>query len=284
VALPATVPKGYVYIPPGSFLLGSADQDDVRKFLRSAPLRRSRLAEGFVIGQTEVTVGDWMAYLQSLPEGAPQRHLLARLPDGIGGMELTQAPPPGSSWRFALRLESGQRLDASAGQNILYPGRSHHQEQDWRLFPLAGVSAEDLKGYLGWLDRTGRLPGARLCNELEWTRAARGADDRRYPHGNGLENDDANIDMTYGIQRDARGPDAARAHPESVSPFGLFDMAGNAFEIVEPVTRDLDELLIRGGSWYYSSVSTSVANRQSFKWKLRDARVGFRVCTTFPVP
>ena len=53
-----------------------------------------------------------------------------------------------------------------------------------------------------WLDRTGRVPGARVCEEREWERAARGADDRMYPHGDNLEPDDANFDETYGKDLD----------------------------------------------------------------------------------
>jgi eukaryotic-like serine/threonine-protein kinase len=277
--LPASVPEGYVYIPPGCFLTGSADPEEVREFLNSAPLHRSCLAEGYLIGRTEVTLGDWIEYLDTLPGDSPQRQLLARLPDGVGSA-LQLVKRPDGTWSFSLRQESGQILTARAGERIRYPGRSHRQEQDWRRFPLAGVSAEDVRDYLGWLDRSGRLPGARLCREPEWTRAASGADGRRYPHGNRLERDDANVDMTYGLQADARGPDEVGAHPASVSPFGLHDMAGNAFEITEPVTPDLGDIVLRGGAWYYGSVSTWVADRQAFMSRFRDARVGVRVCAS----
>jgi eukaryotic-like serine/threonine-protein kinase len=281
VALPATVPEGYVYVPPGCFLSGSADPEPVRKFLRSAPLGRNCLQEGFFIGRNEVTLGDWLEYLQTLPEGAPEGRILET---GSAGSvdELSLRQLPDRTWSFSLKLVSGHVLTARAGEPIRYPGRKHLQEQDWRRFPLAGVSAEDVKGYLAWLDRTGRLPGARLCNELEWTRAARGADGRRYPHGDRLQKDDADIEGTYGRRPDGFGPDEVGSHPVSTSPFGIQDLAGNAFEITRPMTADLSEIVLRGGAWYYDESGALIANRQVGTIKLRDARVGVRVCASAP--
>ncbi|MCY1015906.1 bifunctional serine/threonine-protein kinase/formylglycine-generating enzyme family protein [Pyxidicoccus sp. MSG2] len=281
LALPATVPEGYAYVPPGCVLSGSDDPEAVRKFLRSAPLNRTCLQEGFFIGRTEVTLGNWLEYLQTLPPEAPEKRILET---GRAGSvdELSLRQLPDRTWSFSLKLVSEDVLTARTGEPIRYPGRSHHQEQDWRRFPLAGVSAEDMTGYLSWLDRTGRLPGARLCNELEWTRAARGADGRRYPHGDRLPKDAANIEGTYNRRPDGFGPDEVGSHPASVSPFGVQDLAGNAFEITRPMTPDLSDIVLRGGAWYYDESGALVANRQAGTVKNRDARVGVRVCASAP--
>ena len=77
------------------------------------------------------------------------------------------------------------------------------------------------------------MPGARLCSELEWERAARGGDDRMFPHGDELRAEDANIDLTYGRVDSAYGPDAVGSHPASRSPFGVDDLAGNVLELVD---------------------------------------------------
>jgi formylglycine-generating enzyme required for sulfatase activity len=277
----ADVPSNYAYVPPGRFLTGSAEPEAVRKFLRSAPLHWQDLREGYLIGKYEVTLGDWMEYLDTLPESAPERHILATArADSVDALTLRQLPD--GNWSFSLRLVSGQILTARAGEPIRYPGRSHRREQDWRRFPLAGVSAEDVAGYLAWLDRSGRLPGARLCNELEWTRAARGVDDRRYPHGDRLHKDEANIDGTYDRRADAYGPDEVGTHPASVSPFGVHDLAGNIFEITRPMTQDLSDIVIRGGAWYFDESGALIANRQVGTSTLRDARVGVRVCASLP--
>ena len=46
LALPTAVPEGYVYIPPGCFLLGSAEPEVVRTLHDSAPLHRLCLTRG----------------------------------------------------------------------------------------------------------------------------------------------------------------------------------------------------------------------------------------------
>jgi hypothetical protein len=63
-------------------------------------------------------------------------------------------------------------------------------------FPVSAVSYEDAIAYAAWLDRTRRVVGARLCDDHEWERAARGGDGRVFPTGATLV--DANIDVTYG--------------------------------------------------------------------------------------
>jgi serine/threonine protein kinase/formylglycine-generating enzyme required for sulfatase activity len=277
LALPTTVPEGYVYIPPGCFFTGSSDPEDVRRFLWSAPLHEQCLQQGYLIGRTEVTLGDWLTYLDAQPKGSPQQNLLSRLPTQ-GGIALGLEKLKDGQWLFSFRQESGNVLSARDGEPLHYAARPHHRDQDWRRLPLAGISAQDLRGFLDWMNHSGRLPGARLCNEWEWTRAARGADSRRYPHGDRLAFDDANMDLTYGTHLDARAPDEVGAHPASASPFGLEDMAGNAFELVTPMTLELGDVILKGGAWYYGTVGPLISNRQAFQSQYRDARVGVRLC------
>jgi formylglycine-generating enzyme required for sulfatase activity len=143
--------------------------------------------------------------------------------------------------------------------------------------PVSGISWDDARAYAKWLDDSGKLPGARLCNEHEWERAARGADDRLFPHGNGLSHDDANIDETYGRKPLAFGPDEVGSHPASDSPFGVADMAGNVWEWVSP--KSGTELLVyRGGSWYQNQLSSRANNRQVGEPSLRRVFLGMRVC------
>jgi formylglycine-generating enzyme required for sulfatase activity len=274
------VPSGYIYIPPGCFLLGSAGSEDVRKTLQSPPLHQYCLTEGYLIGQMEVTLGDWLDYLNSPMANARAREVLKQPRFSASGA-VTLRQEPGGGWSFSLYRSYDDVITAKEGQPFRYPGRAVRNTADWRRFPLSGVSAEDLAGYFFWLDRTGRLPGARLCSQHEWEYAARGADGRRFPHGDWLQPDEANIDKTYNRQHLDYGPDEVGSYPASASPFGLLDVAGNAYEITRSVIPEHGRIVYRGGSWYYDTFCAYSANNMVGDPEQRDASVGVRVCASF---
>jgi eukaryotic-like serine/threonine-protein kinase len=282
VVIPSFVPEGYTYIPPGCFFMGSSDIELMRQFEESPPMYRKCLQEGFFIGRTEVTLQDWMDYLDALGPKAAAHKILAKL-DTNAETSLALQKQPRGAWQFSLHLKDEKTQTLLAGKPLHYPNREKNQTQDWRRLPLAGVSASELEKYLQWLDRSGRVKGARLCNESEWTRAARGADDRLFPHGNKLERDDANFDQTYGRQAGAFGPDEVGRYPRSDSPWNLSDMAGNIYEITQPLYPQ-QGIVLKGGSWYYPPVAMYVATRQFASDSLRDNRVGLRVCASMPAP
>jgi len=280
LTLPTAVPEGYVYIPPGCFLLGSAEPEQLRIFMLSAPLHRFCLKEGYLIGRTEVTFGDWITFLDALPPDAPARRLLEQPRFSFTGA-VTLRQQPGGGWTFSFYRSHEDVFTAKEGELFRYPSRAQRGTADWRRFPLSGVSAEDLAGYFYWLDRTGRLPGARLCSQHEWEYAARGADGRRYPHGDELQPDDANIDTTYDRQPRDFGPDEVGSHPASVSPFGLMDVSGNAYEVTRSVTPEHGRVVYRGGAWYYDAFTAYIANLSAGDPTQRDAAIGVRVCASF---
>jgi formylglycine-generating enzyme required for sulfatase activity len=176
-------------------------------------------------------------------------------------------------------LLEGHRYVAGWNEKIVYPGRRAQREQDWRRFPVLGVSGEDAAAYALWLDRTGRVPGARLCNEVEWERAARGADGRGYPAGRVPQPTEANVDVTHGSGR--MGPDEVGEHPDSRSPFGIDDMCGNAFEWT---LSEQGGYIVRSGSYWHDRVTAHLSNRTVMPAMARDAALGMRLCATPPLP
>ena len=264
VPIPASPPAGYVYVPPGCFLFGEGDYEPLRKFMHSPPIHRVCIGEGYWIGRTEVMFQDWIDYLEHLEPAAAARHIL-ETPHrelGFGAVRLRRV---GGQWEFTFWRgdEDMPLLAGRVGEKVRYPKRPRNAEQDWRRFPLLGVSLEDFEGYLAWLDRSGRLPGARLCTEYEWERAARGADDRRYPHGERVASDDVNYDNSYGRREKNYGPDEVGLHPDSTSPFGLLDMSGNAWEMVRPLPIEPSvDVGIRGGAYYYDEGVVRTTVRQ----------------------
>jgi serine/threonine protein kinase/formylglycine-generating enzyme required for sulfatase activity len=274
------VPEGFVYVPAGRFLFGTPFDGELRRsFLNTAPLHEVRL-DAYLIGRYEVTYGEWLEFLRQLPQAERER----RTPRVIGNSftgPLALELLPGGVWELSLQ-PGKERYVARVGEKIHYPGRRQRAVQDWMRLPVAGVSAEDSEAYLEWLRRSGRLPGARLCTEHEWERAARGADARPYPHGGQLDPEDADFDETYGKNPSAMGPDEVGSHPASRSPFGVDDLCGNVFEWTTSSLAP-NERAVRGGSYLYDPVTDRVDNRQVSEATFRDANLGLRVCAPFPL-
>jgi formylglycine-generating enzyme required for sulfatase activity len=186
----------------------------------------------------------------------------------------------GNRWQLTFQPMTVPHTVAS-GDEVVYEGRTRLQRQDWLRFPVSGVSRADGEAYAAWLRSTGKLRGARLCTEHEWERAARGADDREYPHGGSLAPADANFDEAYGKKAESEGPDVVGSHPESQSPFGVQDLAGNAVEAVVSSVAP-DESCLRGGGYAWDALSSRSINRNPSDAQFRTAESGFRTCASFP--
>jgi formylglycine-generating enzyme required for sulfatase activity len=100
---------------------------------------------------------------------------------------------------------------------IADPGSEHH--------PVVEVPWAGARAYCGW--RKARLP-----TEAEWEKAARGTDGRRYPWGN--DSPDRRRARFAAGWHDTAPVDA---HPAGASPYGVLDMAGNAWEWVSSAYR-----------------------------------------------
>jgi formylglycine-generating enzyme required for sulfatase activity len=274
--LPASseVPSGFVYVPAGRFLFGDTDEDWRVAYLNAVPIHE-RSTGPFLIKAHETTFGEWLEFLRDLPP-AERR---VRTPSSLivqGGVAVKGSPEKG--WSLELKISGEQTLTAREGSPLFFPGRKIRASQDWLRMPVVGVSQQDMQGYVKWLARTGRVRGARFCSEVEWERAARGADDRPYPSSQRrLERDDANIDETYGRVRGSFGPDEVGAHPRSESPFGIEDMAGNVWEVVRS-SEDKAAFLIRGGSYYQTFVVARATNSEPVALETSTFLVGLRLC------
>jgi serine/threonine protein kinase/formylglycine-generating enzyme required for sulfatase activity len=271
----AAIPAGLVYIPPGRFLYGSREPETLRNFLGAAPMHE-RTTAAFLIAVTEVTYAQWIEFLDDLPpaEQARRAPLVANSSTQQGDMALRNVR---GTWELHIAPAS-VAYRVPAGTPLEYPDRAVRARQDWLRFPVSGISFDDAQAYTAWLDRTGRVPRARLCHDPEWERAMRGADGRIYPHGERMARDDANVDVTYGRREGGFGPDEVGAHPISNSPFELADGSGNVWEMVRSSTG----VTIRGGSFFNGAFSSHLANREAFTIKLRHILTGLRICADPP--
>ena len=130
--------------------------------------------------------------------------------------------------------------------------------------------------YVKWRSaRTGKR--LRLLHELEREKATRGVDGRWFPWGN-------HFDLT--IPRAATPAMEGNLQPtrvgtcdRDVSPFGVFDMGGNASEWTSTLSGDKrPSLIVRGGAFSVSlHVLFRCASRSNHGPKSTNQWVGFRL-------
>jgi formylglycine-generating enzyme required for sulfatase activity len=150
------------------------------------------------------------------------------------------------------------------------------------LVPVVGVSWYEAEAYCRWLTEELRKASvlredevARLPNEEEWERAARGTDGREYPWGQGFDVAKANLKIG---PRPAEGTTAVMTYPGGVSPDGVWDCSGNVWEWTGSWYREGETRVLRGGSWFFSlEWSARCAYRYFAPPSSFDAYLGLRV-------
>ena len=154
------------------------------------------------------------------------------------------------------------------------------------------VSWEDAKAYVAWLSgETGEA--YRLLSESEWEYVARAGAKTRYWWGDDIGRNRASCDGC-GSRWDGKQTAPVGSFP--ASPFGLYDVHGNAGEWVEDcwngsydgaprdgsawTSGDCDDRVLRGGSWVNPPWGLRSARRDRFPTILGGDSYGFRVART----
>lgn len=175
-----------VYVPAGWSLVGDPEAAD--------GWPRSRVwVDAFVIRRFPVTNAEYLAFLQERPDA------------------------------LALAPRTGSRALAAAAEFRFVDGRPELGTAHPR-FAVVGIPAAAAEAYAAWCAvKTGRP--WRLMAEVEFERAARGADGRAFPWGNTFDYSHTNALRTLGrTPRPVPVDDLRR----DVSPFGVSGLAGNA--------------------------------------------------------
>jgi formylglycine-generating enzyme required for sulfatase activity len=221
-------PKGMVWIPAGSFQMGS------ELFPDAQPVHKVKLTEGFWMDEAEVTNAEFRKFInetgyQTVAErpldpadfpGVPEEKLVS------GSVVFS---PPDQSVSLQNPMQWWSYVANANWKQPKGPGSSIESAEQK---PVVHVSFEDAKSYCQWA-------GKRLPTEAEWEYAAKGGKDNpRYYWGDSLRPNgewQANIYQgEFPNQNTAKDGFAEVAPVKSFSPnpYGLYDMEGNVWEWV----------------------------------------------------
>ncbi len=290
-----------VRIPAGAFLMGSDEpvaqlQKDYPLMERrrledltdEAPVHQVRITKDFYMGATEVTVGQFRAFVQQsgyVPES---------IADGTGGY----------GYNAQYDASKTRRQDAFEGRNTRYswlnPGFPQSEQH-----PVVNVTWHDAQALAKWLtQREGRT--YRLPTEAEWEYAARAGTRTRYASGDAPESL-PQVANTFDASATPYWPQFAvhalkandgfafTAPVASFVPnaFGLYDMHGNAWEWTQDLYDEnyyahspVDDpqgaaegnvYVRRGGSWHTWALYARSSYRNWNDPQTRYTLVGIRL-------
>jgi eukaryotic-like serine/threonine-protein kinase len=241
----------------------------------ASPQARHRAwVDGFVMSRFPVTNRQFVEFLNDLVDRGRVDEALVAAPRERG-----RADAPGALI-YHLDEHGHFFLGPDADGDIWLP--------DW---PVLFVDWSGARAYAAWLaERTGQP--WRLPCELEWEKAARGADGRRYPWGEFF-------DPSWTCVAESHSgrwlPSRVGEFPVDVSPYGVRGMGGNVRDwcldafteagpmpvdgrvVVEVAAAGSDLRSLRGGTFDNDAVHARCANRdRSTHWN-RHVNHGFRL-------
>jgi formylglycine-generating enzyme required for sulfatase activity len=253
-----------VRVPEGDFLIGQPERTEDP--LNNGDVKRkgktTKREEGPLMAEDMVLV----------PEG----EALIGLPEGIPGSDRN---PLRTAAFTAFLIDRREVTNAQYKECVAdggctvpsliidYPPTFYEEGKEWYQdhsrddFPVVGLTWRQATEYCRWADK--RLPTAD-----EWEKAARGTDGRTYPWGNIWDGTRANWDDAGKIDEFEKISPVG-SFPQGASPYGAEDMAGNVREWV-------DDLILKGGSWYSDPVSLRSGDPGHGYIVERDDDMGFR--------
>lgn len=290
-----------VLIPPGEFMMGSTPEqiEQVVKYDSSftkemgddeQPLHRARITQPFMLGQYEVTRGQFAAFANEMGYRTEAET------DGQGGWGYNEA--------------TGEFV----GRDTKYTWKATGFPQE-NLHPVVNVTWNDIMRFCEWLTNKEGVT-YRLPTEAEWEYACRAGTTSLYYYGDKPKGFVAvgNAAIKIGADR------TAEAHPSDqwntiaagdgfaftapvgqfrANVFNLYDMHGNVWEwctdwyVADYYSRSpvddpkgansASDRVVRGGSWNYHVRYCRSADRWGSSQGNRSSILGFRVVAVLSV-
>lgn len=226
-----------VTVPAGSFIAGSDRAE------REAAYRLDEAAYGHSVTREQ----RWY-------EGEAPRHR-----ENLPAFTITRTPITNRLYAAFVAATGHPAPDVDRatwqGYGLIHPyaRTRRHAWQDGRPptgredHPVVLVSHDDARAFAAWLSaRTGRH--WRLPSTLEWEKAARGPDGRRFPWGDTWDPRKLNSHDGPGGEPGPFDTLPVGRFPAGASPYGLLDAAGQVFEWTATPAGS-NRFLVKGGSW-----------------------------------
>jgi len=161
--------------------------------------------------------------------------------------------------------------------------------------PVVNVDRTDMLAYIAWLNRESGQTGFRLVSEAEWEYAARAGTTTDFYWGN---DPDPRFANTRGVQGADRWDYISPVRSFPANPWGLYDMAGNVWEMTadclfpdyagapaDGSAREQDGCerhVVRGGDYSSSRRGQRPTARAAAGDSFRSTSLGFRVAQDQP--
>jgi formylglycine-generating enzyme required for sulfatase activity len=260
-------PNSWAQVPEGEFFYGQFNE--------------TAYTPAFEIMVTDVTTQQYADYLN------------AAVADGTLKIEdasvLGYYPgDPFNSINHEIEIKAGdwQYIPLTdPSQRIKYDGIRFRVQKGYENHPMTMVTWFGAWGYCEYYNH-------RLPSEKEWTKAARGEDDRPFPWGDEIARENANFyssrdpfeDMSsFGSRTSPVGFYNGKTYNgyttlDSTSPYGLYDMAGNVWQWIGDVQpqEGFSDRLMHGGSKDTYDMDLRIWVRNSAPPMYFSPGVGFR--------
>lgn len=264
-ARPGADPAAWAKIPAGPFLAGKGN-------------RPATIDYDYEMKVTDVTNAQYAEYLNKARTAGSIKVEQGKITGWYGGDPFNggkhEKPIPAGDYLHMPLVDPATRIILDGDRFAVKPGYEHH--------PVTMVTWFGARAFC-------ESVGARLPTELEWEKAARSTDGRPFPWGDRISYHHANYYHSRDPFETREGYSdttpvgfyngqsySGFQTVKAVSPYGVYDMAGNAANWTGDIFKEVHYRAIRGGSKASYEIDLRVWSRNSSEPDYASPSVSFR--------